>query len=1102
MATYLISLSLLIIAVIIIRAIFRRKTSQRLIYAMWLLVVVRMILPFSLFEIEIPNSLYASITPDTETILQNEIPSPETDEIISSHDSESTIETDVGINAGIDNDTIDSTEDISPTPPAIPETAPVVNTDNKAHKIEAEKALYFIWGAGAAAMSLWFFISWLLFTFKLWNTDVFHSEFNGIKVYISDKIASPCVAGVKPIIYITPEAAESENLSYVLAHEYTHLHHGDRVWSAVRVIATCVFWWNPLVWAAAFLSKSDAELACDESVIKGFNEGDRLAYANSIVDMTPKRSNYAIGFGNGSIKERIVMLTKITPKKLIASVIAIAIAISCIGCAYIKPKQENENIETNAHSDKENNSDVIKLSGKIEMTLEEFNGYLAHWSDIETPGENYTVEITDMSTAVTAEIHNNTIVAKIQAYGNTVNINEEAHYSMLLWEFEDAVIFEKTYYDVGDTYVITEHGIDSLHKGDDFTLSLEKSENCLYYINMCNKYSTAVQEVTAGLNVATSWDDVYYEKGVAYIENGKIVISDADVNVVLAKDAFNFESVFKAEQDNAIANGTKYYKDINDLFEANKTYIVENYEDTTTEVDESETANLDIEIQKKFSGGEVSDKIKYLCEKKITINDETYYIAKYMYLQGGEWITGETNPMYLVKEDMTKMYDAGITIDGKDLRYSKKVNYFDENDTLMVYLEKEPETTVPETTAPETNPPETTPPETTPPFTNPPETEPPAPEPTDASYFDITEDGYIYQAYGSGIENLSGTLVLPDTLNGKTVAGVHYMGFSNLPNITEVVLADSIEIIRDSAFVECENLQKISFSKNLKIIGTGAFYNCSSLTSVILPEGFTTISPFAFDNCINLRNIHIPSTLTNIAEVLFPNEQTPAYSGAFSNIYEYKNITVAEGNSVFYTNGNCLINKNTKTLVLASTNTIIPDDGSVTNIGTQAFEGCKSLETITIPPCITKIYGMAFKGCSSLQEVTIPYGITEINPETFKGCTSLKSVHLPNTLTIIERAAFAECKSLSSIDLPESLTTLSTSCFYECDGFTSFFIPKNVELIYLQIFYGCDNLKTIYCAVDRIPEGYKPDHSGNPKWDSDWLGGCNAEVVFGASRPE
>lgn len=1098
MATYLISLSLLIIAVIIIRAIFRRKTSQRLIYAMWLLVVVRMILPFSLFEIEIPNSLYASITPDTETILQNEIPSPETDEIISSHDSESTIETDVGINAGIDNDTIDSTEDIAPTPPAIPETAPVVNTDNKAHKIEAEKALYFIWGAGAAAMSLWFFISWLLFTFKLWNTDVFHSEFNGIKVYISDKIASPCVAGVKPIIYITPEAAESENLSYVLAHEYTHLHHGDRVWSAVRVIATCVFWWNPLVWAAAFLSKSDAELACDESVIKGFNEGDRLAYANSIVDMTPKRSNYAIGFGNGSIKERIVMLTKITPKKLIASVIAIAIAISCIGCAYIEPKQENENIETNAPSDKENNSDVIKLSGKIEMTLEEFNGYLAHWSDIETPGENYTVEITDMSTAVTAEIHNNTIVAKIQAYGNTVNINEEAHYSMLLWEFEDAVIFEKTYYDVGDTYVITEHGIDSLHKGDDFTLSLEKSENCLYYINMCNKYSTAVQEVTAGLNVATSWDDVYYEKGVAYIENGKIVISDADVNVVLAKDAFNFESVFKAEQDNAIANGTKYYQDINDLFEANKTYIVENYEDTTTEVDESETANLDIEIQKKFSGGEVSDKIKYLCEKKITINDETYYIAKYMYLQGGEWITGETNPMYLVKEDMTKMYDAGITIDGKDLRYSKKVNYFDENDTLMVYLEKEPETTVPETTAPETNPPETTPPETTPPVTNPPETEPPAPEPTDASYFDITEDGYIYQAYGSGIENLSGTLVLPDTLNGKKVVGINVGGFSSLFNITEVILPDTIETIKNEAFIGCKSLKKITFSKSLKVIEPAAFLDCSSLESVIFPEGLTKIYSSAFENCINLREIHIPSTLITMGE-LSPGLELGSDFGVFNNCYEYKNITVAEGNPVFYTNGNCLINKNTKTLFLASSNTIIPDDGSVTIIGTEAFEGCKSLENVNIPSCITQIYGMAFKGCSSLQSVNIPYGITTINPETFKGCTSLKSVTLPDTLTKISKAAFVECSSLSSVDLPESVTTLETACFSECDSLTSIFLPKNVRYVKLQIFYGCDNLKTIYLAADEIPRVIT---QGNYEWYDGWLGGCNAEVVFGASRPE
>ncbi len=1090
MATYLISLSLLIIAVIIIRAIFRRKTSQRLIYAMWLLVVVRMILPFSLFEIEIPNSLYASITPDTETILQNEIPSPETDEIISSHDSESTNETDVGINAGIDNDTIDSTEDISPTPPAIPETAPVVNTDNKAHKIEAEKALYFIWGAGAAAMSLWFFISWLLFTFKLWNTDVFHSEFNGIKVYISDKIASPCVAGVKPIIYITPEAAESENLSYVLAHEYTHLHHGDRVWSAVRVIATCVFWWNPLVWAAAFLSKSDAELACDESVIKGFNEGDRLAYANSIVDMTPKRSNYAIGFGNGSIKERIVMLTKITPKKLIASVIAIAIAISCIGCAYIEPKQENENIETNAPSDKENNSDVIKLSGKIEMTLEEFNGYLAHWSDIETPGENYTVEITDMSTAVTAEIHNNTIIAKIQAYGNTVNINEEAHYSMLLWEFEDAVIFEKTYYDVGDTYVITEYGIDSLHKGDDFTLSLEKSENCLYYINMCNKYSTAVQEVTAGLNVATSWDDVYYEKGVAYIENGKIVISDADVNVVLAKDAFNFESVFKAEQDNAIANGTKYYKDINDLFEANKTYIVENYEDTTTEVDESETANLDIEIQKKFSGGEVSDKIKYLCEKKIAINDETYYIAKYMYLQGGEWITGETNPMYLVKEDMTKMYDAGITIDGKDLRYSKKVNYFDENDTLMVYLEKEPETTVPETTAPETNPPETTPPETTPPVTNPPETEPPetepsGPPPTDLSHFYITEDGYIHDSRPSTLQNYEGVLVIPEEVNGVKVTKIRDVSFSYLLKITEIIIPDTVEYIGPQAFVGCPNLKKVTLPKNLKTIDMGSFALCDNLSEIVLPEGLEYIAEFAFSECSNLKSIHIPQSVTTID------------GRAFSNNGGDLVVTVEKGNPNYYVKGNCLIDSRTKTITLGSNQSVIPDDGSVTAIGLAAFYGCTGLTTITIPPTIIKLHPEAFKYCTNITSINLPTTITEIPGDCFSRCSSLKNVHIPDSVTIVGNSAFRGCYSLENVSLPDSITYVGSYSFAECTLLKTLYIPPSVDFYSLgrHLVYGCESLTALYIGT-TLPFPYEPQY-----YDASEQFGTSANIFWGYTPP-
>ncbi len=337
MSTYLISLSLLICAVIAIRAIFRKRTSQRLIYAMWILVLIRMCIPFSLFEVEMPHHIYEAIKQPADTDIVLDITEHETSVV--SPESTPTLENDTEINGGgiINNDGSSTEENISGTvtPPA--NDIPTVSTPEPKKKIDLPKLLYTVWVAGSAAMAIWFFISWLIFTFKLWNTDTYHSEYNDIKVYVSDKIASPCVAGIKPVIYITKEASESENLAYVLAHEYTHLRHGDRVWSAIRVLATCVFWWNPLVWAAAFLSKSDAELACDESVARKFSETERHSYANSIVDMIPKKSNYAIGFGNGSIKERIVMLTTNKPKKIFISVIAVIVAVACVGCAYIDP---------------------------------------------------------------------------------------------------------------------------------------------------------------------------------------------------------------------------------------------------------------------------------------------------------------------------------------------------------------------------------------------------------------------------------------------------------------------------------------------------------------------------------------------------------------------------------------------------------------------------------------------------------------------------------------------------------------------------------------------------------------------------------------------
>ena len=54
-------------------------------------------------------------------------------------------------------------------------------------------------------------------------------------------------------------------------------------------------------------------------------------------------------------------------------------------------------------------------------------------------------------------------------------------------------------------------------------------------------------------------------------------------------------------------------------------------------------------------------------------------------------------------------------------------------------------------------------------------------------------------------------------------------------------------------------------------------------------------------------------------------------------ISSIKSITVEEGNPIYHSAGNCLIETATKKLVLGSDNSVIPNDGSVTSIGMDAF---------------------------------------------------------------------------------------------------------------------------------------------------------------------
>ncbi|MBO5042722.1 MAG: leucine-rich repeat domain-containing protein, partial [Clostridia bacterium] len=143
------------------------------------------------------------------------------------------------------------------------------------------------------------------------------------------------------------------------------------------------------------------------------------------------------------------------------------------------------------------------------------------------------------------------------------------------------------------------------------------------------------------------------------------------------------------------------------------------------------------------------------------------------------------------------------------------------------------------------------------------------------------------------------------------------------------------------------------------VSGIGTCTDADVVIPAVSPSGdsVTSIGEEAFYNCTSLTSIEIPDSVTSIGDK------------AFSGCESLMSITVDEDNEIYHSEGNCLIETASKTLISGCMNSVIPSDGSVTSIGDSAFSGCSGLTSIVIPDSVTSIGDYAFYGCNNLIQI-------------------------------------------------------------------------------------------------------------------------------------
>lgn len=337
MTEILITSSVLILALLALRKLFRNTLSRRLQYALWGLVLLRLLAPVSLPAVDF--SVLTAARPVeqtvTRTIAARPVYVPVARAPLAEHPA---------------------APDVAPEQAELSEGESVwlVETEDTAvqyKRLSARTVLAGVWAAGSGAAAVFLITVNLRFWLKLRRSRrLWPAEGCPLPVYLVETgLSSPCLFGLfHPAVYLTPAALSTpERTRHVLAHETTHARHLDHLWTLLRGVCLAVYWFDPLVWIASAAARTDCELACDEGALARLSEEERIPYGQTLLSLIPVRraanpmlAATTMAAGKRQLKDRFTRIAqKQKPRQLAAAAVAAALLAGVVSaCTFTGAK--------------------------------------------------------------------------------------------------------------------------------------------------------------------------------------------------------------------------------------------------------------------------------------------------------------------------------------------------------------------------------------------------------------------------------------------------------------------------------------------------------------------------------------------------------------------------------------------------------------------------------------------------------------------------------------------------------------------------------------------------------------------------------------------